>query len=352
MMVADSPSIEEVRETNDDESWREKPERLVYAAPSLVQSTRISTEIFLRCEERRIRLRVDAESKYAPVYQIPGFEVCVAIECASAALRAIEGGAKRLELYTNSAGEIRATAALLRQYKNPAELYVHLNGGDSLNEIAKMALRVDLAFAKSLGARGVILGALEAKTHHLDADFLEQLVKIAKPMKVAFSAQAFEALLEANGQYSTLDQRSRRLSALDSLIDLGVTTIYIQDLHALQDTIDLARGRISIVAALRGNDGYFLSSDFTSSLLRGIRKLDHSSSTYAHHLSPNFFIQLFCPPPSESPSSSSITLPLPPPSSSAPTGKRRKRTSSPSSTLPHHNNLWPPTPPPLSSFAI
>jgi copper homeostasis protein len=141
-------------------------------------------------------------------------EACV--DAIDAALEAEKGGAGRLELcgellqggVTPSAGLIGAVRDRVRI---PLFVLIRPRTGDFLYSADERDVMLrDIALAKSLGAEGVVIGALTADGD-VDVETTRALVDAARPMQVTFH-RAFDFARDQN-------------VALDALIQLGVDRV-------------------------------------------------------------------------------------------------------------------------------
>jgi copper homeostasis protein len=141
-------------------------------------------------------------------------EACV--DAIDAAMEAERGGAARIELcgellqggVTPSAGLIGAVRARVRI---PLFVLVRPRTGDFLYSDDELdVMRRDIESAKSLGANGVVLGALTSDGD-VDAARLRSLVALARPMEVTFH-RAFDFVRDLG-------------TSLDALMALGVDRV-------------------------------------------------------------------------------------------------------------------------------
>lgn len=141
-------------------------------------------------------------------------EACV--DALDAALAADAGGADRVELCVNlaqggvtpSAGLIAATVAALHI---PVFVLIRPRAGDFLHTPAELdVMRRDIEVARSLGAAGVVLGALTAGGD-VDAEATRALVAAARPLPVTF--------------HRAFDYARDQDSALQALIDCGIDRV-------------------------------------------------------------------------------------------------------------------------------
>ena len=176
------------------------------------------------------------------------FEACV--ESVAEAVAAERGGAARVELCIDLAVDgttppPEMVAEACRVVKIPVMVLVRPRGGDfrySPSELS--AMLDDIAQARSLGAAGVVVGAL-AVDGRIDREVVERLVKAAGPMSVTFH-RAFDVVAD-------------RVEALETLVTLGVDRVLTSGgaptaeagVPELKRLVDRAAGRIGILAAGR-----------------------------------------------------------------------------------------------------
>ncbi|KAJ8604217.1 hypothetical protein CTAYLR_009787 [Chrysophaeum taylorii] len=234
-------------------------ERAVTFANTVAGLPPPTSSIFLR-PRKRVRLRRTSQG-FAPLYRLRGgdakVEVCVAVATAEAALAAAEGGAGRVDLLPTTGGELKAALTALSRCSTTTSLYAHLASPNPdardwrLGEWAKVALRVEVQFAKASGAAGVVLGAL-LPDGSLDADFMEKIVRHARPKEVYFSDDAFRA--------ATPDPDACH-AVVNLLCTVGVHGLYVSggrnaDPSSARDAIAhvarVVRGRLVVVAAPSG----------------------------------------------------------------------------------------------------
>lgn len=212
------------------------------------------TSIFVR-PRNRIRLRRTTRG-LVPLYRLDVTKttVCVAANDAEGALRAAEGGARRVELAACTTGELRAAmTALSRCLPPPAQLFAHLAHERQwvLTEWEKVALRVDVQLVKSSGAAGVCLGAFREGDRGLDLEFLEKIVRVARPLKVYLTRSAFETYIRETEDDDDLLDR-----AIDDLRVVGIHGVYasfenrrwVDREKQFARLVDINRGRLNVVA--------------------------------------------------------------------------------------------------------
>ena len=187
-------------------------------------------------------LRVSANSRFVL------FEACV--ESVAEAVAAEQGGAGRIELCVNLAIDgitppTEMIAEACRAVKIPVMVLVRPRGGEFRYEPAEVsAMLDDVARARSLGAAGVVVGALAAD-RRVDRAAMERLVKAADPISVTFH-RAFDVVPD-------------RIEALEMLITLGVDRVLTSGgaptaeagVPELKRLVEQAAGRIGILAGGR-----------------------------------------------------------------------------------------------------
>ncbi|HEV2291228.1 MAG TPA: copper homeostasis protein CutC [Gemmatimonadales bacterium] len=176
------------------------------------------------------------------------FEACV--ESMAEAVAAERGGAGRIELCVDLAIDGTTPPAAMigevcRAVKIPVMVLVRPRGGDfhySPHEVSAMC--EDIGRARSLGAAGVVIGALAADGG-IDRAVTECLVKAARPMSITFH-RAFDVVPD-------------RIVALETLIALGVDRVLTSGgattaevgVPELTRLVERAAGRIGILAGGR-----------------------------------------------------------------------------------------------------
>lgn len=165
----------------------------------------------------------------------------------AAARRATAGGAARLELCENLIeGGITPgrdlQAAVRERVSLPVHIMIRPRPGDfryTGDEIT--GLLGDIVAARSLGAHGVVFGALDA-AGRVDRALTGRLVEAARPMAVTF--------------HRAFDQVRDPMEALETLIGLGVERVLTSGqaaeaehgLALLGDLVSRAGGRIGVLA--------------------------------------------------------------------------------------------------------
>jgi copper homeostasis protein len=114
-----------------------------------------------------------------------------AVESAEGAVAAERAGARRIELCANlseggttpSAGTIAATLA---RVKVPVVVMIRPRGGDFLySDVELDVMRRDIASVRSLGAHGIVLGAL-TRDGAVDVERTRSFVEVASPLPATF----------------------------------------------------------------------------------------------------------------------------------------------------------------------
>lgn len=169
------------------------------------------------------------------------------MDSVAAARRATAGGAARLELCENLVeGGITPgrdlQAAVRERVSLPVHIMIRPRPGDfryTGDEIT--GLLGDIVAARSLGAHGVVFGALDA-AGRVDRALTGRLVEAARPMAVTF--------------HRAFDQVRDPMEALETLIGLGVERVLTSGqaaeaehgLALLGDLVSRAGGRIGVLA--------------------------------------------------------------------------------------------------------
>lgn len=170
-----------------------------------------------------------------------------AVDTLQSALTAERAGAGRIELCaslsdggtTPSAGMI---AAVTERCRIPVFVLVRPRGGDFVYSDAEIGIMLrDIQLAKSLGAKGIVTGALDANAR-IDMEKTRELVHVAKGLPVTFH-RAFDYAANLGG-------------ALDVLIDAKVSRVLtsggantaLEGAPRISALVKQAAGRITIVA--------------------------------------------------------------------------------------------------------
>jgi copper homeostasis protein len=172
-------------------------------------------------------------------------EACV--DTVHSARAAEGGGADRIELCDNlveggttpSAGMIEECVARLGI---PVFVIVRPRGGDFLYTSSEITVMLrDIAHAKTLGAAGIVAGALE-RDASISRTAMRELLIAAAPLPVTFH-RAFDACRDPR-------------AALEALVELGVSRILtsgqaataLEGATAIAASVEQAAGRIGVIA--------------------------------------------------------------------------------------------------------
>jgi copper homeostasis protein len=170
-----------------------------------------------------------------------------AVDTLQSALTAERAGAGRIELCaslsdggtTPSAGMI---AAVTERCRIPVFVLVRPRGGDFVYSDAEVGIMLrDIQLAKSLGAKGIVTGALDANAK-IDVQKTRELVHIAKGLPVTF--------------HRAFDYAANLGEALDMLIDAKVSRVLtsggantaLEGAPRISALVKQAAGRIAIIA--------------------------------------------------------------------------------------------------------
>ncbi|TVQ08298.1 MAG: copper homeostasis protein CutC [Bacteroidetes bacterium] len=140
----------------------------------------------------------------------------IAVFTPESALTAAAAGANRIELCSGYAeGGLSPSAATIQYVKTKVNIPVHVmirprTGDFVYSETEKEIILQDIAFCKSAGVEGVVLGALSPHGG-IDKEFTARAVKEAHPMEVTFH-RAFDLCSDLSG-------------ALEDLITCGVKRV-------------------------------------------------------------------------------------------------------------------------------
>jgi copper homeostasis protein len=172
-------------------------------------------------------------------------EACV--DTVISAVRALAGGAGRLELCDNLVeGGTTPSPGMLAVVRERSPIPIHAmirpRGGDFLytgDEVAVML--ADIAAAERLRADGVVFGAL-TEEGRVDRELVARLIDAARPMTVVF--------------HRAFDLARDPIEALDALIELEVDRVLTsghaptaeEGIPVLRDLVRHAGGRIVIMA--------------------------------------------------------------------------------------------------------
>jgi copper homeostasis protein len=171
-------------------------------------------------------------------------EVC--IDSAESAIAAERGGATRVELCSDLLeGGITPGAGLIASVRRhiAIDLFVMIRprGGDFFyTDLEFEVMQVEIAYAKSLRADGVVFGLLDQQGR-VDVARTRQLVELAQPLPVTF--------------HRAIDMTPDLSAALDDVMATGATRILTsggapsvqQGMGEISRMVKAARGRIAIM---------------------------------------------------------------------------------------------------------
>jgi copper homeostasis protein len=172
-------------------------------------------------------------------------EACV--DAIDAALEAERGGSGRLELcgellqggVTPSAGLI---GAVRERVKIPLFVLIRPRTGDFLYSADERDVMLrDIAMAKSLGADGMVIGALTANGD-VDADTIRKLIDAARPMQVTFH-RAFDFARDQGAAMNDL-----LALGVDRVLTSGGATNAMEGAASLKRLVARADGAMTILA--------------------------------------------------------------------------------------------------------
>lgn len=177
-----------------------------------------------------------------------GVTVEVCVDSVESARAAEAGGAQRIELCANlyeggTTPSPGLTATVRERVRIPVHVLVRPRGGDFIYDEDELRVMLgDIAFAKAVGADGIVLGAL-FQDGAVDDRSTRLLVEAARPLSVTFH-RAFDLVRDP-------------FEALDTLMALGVDRVLtsggaptaVEGLETLAALAWRSEGRGSIIAA-------------------------------------------------------------------------------------------------------
>ncbi|HZN58837.1 MAG TPA: copper homeostasis protein CutC [Planctomycetota bacterium] len=172
----------------------------------------------------------------------------VATDSVEGAIVAEAGGAGRVELCSGlfeggTTPSLGAIEHAVQRTTIPVFVLVRPRGGDfCYTPIELDVLRRDIEHARTLGARGIVLGCLRPEGT-IDAAATRDLIARARPLPVTFH-RAFDMTRDA-------------FEALEALVDLGVERVLtsgqektaLEGLDRIRELVERAAGRIGVVPA-------------------------------------------------------------------------------------------------------
>jgi copper homeostasis protein len=171
------------------------------------------------------------------------FELCA--ESVEACLAAHAGGAHRIELCTAlSEGGLTPSHGLIREAVQKSGLPVHVllrpRGGDFLYTSTELeVMREDLAYARSLGVSGIVLGLLRADGT-VDIEQTRELVGLAGPLEVTFNRAFDHAVSHAQALEDVIATGCKRV------LSSGGERDVVRGAESLGRLVKLAAGRIDV----------------------------------------------------------------------------------------------------------
>ena len=170
-----------------------------------------------------------------------------AVDTAESAVTAERAGAGRIELCAGlSDGGVTPSAGLIasvtERCRIPVFVLVRPRGGDFVYSDTEVGIMMrDIQLAKSLGADGIVTGALDTNAQ-IEIDTTRELVRVAKDLPVTF--------------HRAFDHSVNLSEALDQLIDAGVARVLtsggantaLEGAPRISALVKQALGRIAVVA--------------------------------------------------------------------------------------------------------
>jgi copper homeostasis protein len=170
----------------------------------------------------------------------------IAVFTLDGALRAVEGGANRLELCENpNDGGTTPSFGMLKKISTsitiPVFPIIRPRGGDFVYSIDEVEImKQDILLCKELGYEGIVLGCLDADGN-IDIELLTLLTALASPMEVTF--------------HRAFDRSANPFTSLEDIIACGCKRILtsgqcpsVEDgVSLVKKLIELAQDRIIIM---------------------------------------------------------------------------------------------------------
>ncbi len=172
-------------------------------------------------------------------------EVCA--DSVNSAIAAQLGGADRIELcQALSEDGLTPSPALTKYCCENLNLQVMVlirprSGDFYYNEAEFEVIKEDVKFCKELGAHGVVVGFLD-KQGRVQKERLKEIVKIARPMQVAFH-KAFDVSENLKQSLEDIIECS-----CDRILTSGGKKTAYEGRFILNDLLNLAAGRIDLLA--------------------------------------------------------------------------------------------------------
>lgn len=161
------------------------------------------------------------------------------------AVKAEAKGANRIELCENLAlGGTTPSYGTIKSVVNkleiPTMVMIRPRGGDfEFNNEEVIIMLEDIRIAKSIGAHGVVIGAL--KNGKIDLEITKKLIEEAKPMEITFH-MAFD---EIENQYEAIEQLIGL--GVDRILTKGCLTNALDGKENIKKYIEYANNRIVIM---------------------------------------------------------------------------------------------------------
>ena len=166
-----------------------------------------------------------------------------------AALNAQIGGANRIELCDNPAeGGTTPSIGTIEQVRRKLNIdmfvMIRPRGGDFVyTDEEYAAMKSDIMACKRLGADGVVLGILNSE-NRIDVERCKELILLARPMAVTLH-RAFD--LVPDPEAALYDAVA---AGFDRILSSGKAKNAEQGIAALKKLVDLAAGKISVLAGV------------------------------------------------------------------------------------------------------
>jgi copper homeostasis protein len=174
-------------------------------------------------------------------------EIC--LDSVESCIAAEQGGARRVELCADLAEDgITPSAGMIAAARKSVRLGIHVmirpRGGDfCYSEGEYEIMKRDIAFAKELGADGVVFGILRPGGS-IDEPRTRELAALARPMQVTFH-RAFDVAPDPSGSLEILVA-----SGVDRILTSGQAPAAAQGIDVIRRLVTQASGRIEIMAGV------------------------------------------------------------------------------------------------------
>ena len=174
-------------------------------------------------------------------------QVEIAIHTIQSALAAQNGGADRVELFSNPLeGGVTPSEGVIGAVRDKLTVDLHVmirpRGGDfHYDEIEFKAMQQDIAVAKRLGANGVVFGLVNPDGT-VDVERTRELTEISRPMSVTFH-RAFDCCHSLPHALETLIS-----IGIDRILTSGGEATALQGSDVIADLVRQAGKRTSVMA--------------------------------------------------------------------------------------------------------